>query len=74
MARTQYPNSAGSQFFICQADIPHLDGQYTVFGQTIKGLEIVDQIVMVPRDQADNPNDPVVMTKVSIVPRAQAGL
>lgn len=71
MARSQDPNSAGSQFFICVAPQPYLDGQYTVFGQVIKGLGVVDQIANVPRDEKDNPLEPVVMLKVSIVPRSQ---
>jgi peptidyl-prolyl cis-trans isomerase B (cyclophilin B) len=71
MARTSDPNSAGSQFFICVADIPHLDGQYTVFGQVIQGLEAVDQIVNLPRDSRDNPLEAAIMLKVSIVPRSQ---
>ena len=44
MARAQNPNSADSQFFICLADVPHLDGQYTVWGQVIEGMEHVDKI------------------------------
>ena len=44
MARTQDPNSANSQFFICLEDAPHLDGQYTVWGQVIEGMELVDKI------------------------------
>jgi peptidyl-prolyl cis-trans isomerase B (cyclophilin B) len=72
MARSSDPNSAGSQFFICVAPQPRLDGQYTVFGQVIKGLDAVDQIVNTPRDERDNPIDPMVMYKVSIVPRSQA--
>lgn len=40
MARTSDPNSAGSQFYICLEPIPHLDGQYTVFGQTVKGHDV----------------------------------
>lgn len=44
MARAQNPNSADSQFFICLADVPHLDGQYTVWGQVIEGMEYVDKI------------------------------
>jgi len=44
MARAQPPNSADSQFFICFADAPFLNGQYTVWGQVIDGMESVDQI------------------------------
>jgi peptidyl-prolyl cis-trans isomerase B (cyclophilin B) len=57
-------NSATSQFFICVADLPQLDGQYTIFGKIIEGMEIVDKIVNVPRDKKDNPNEPVYMKKV----------
>ena len=44
MARAQDPNSADSQFFICFDDTPHLDGQYTVWGEVIEGMEFVDSI------------------------------
>jgi peptidylprolyl isomerase/peptidyl-prolyl cis-trans isomerase B (cyclophilin B) len=44
MARTADPDSAGSQFYICFAPAPHLDKQYTVFGQVVKGMEVVDRI------------------------------
>jgi len=44
MARSQDPNSAGSQFYICAEDIPSLDGQYAVFGKVTKGLDIVSKI------------------------------
>jgi peptidylprolyl isomerase/peptidyl-prolyl cis-trans isomerase B (cyclophilin B) len=44
MARSQHPDSAGSQFYICFAPAPHLDGGYTVFGQVVKGMEVVDQL------------------------------
>ena len=44
MARSQNPNIADSQFFICFADTPHLDGQYTVWGRVVEGMEFVDQI------------------------------
>ena len=56
MARANNPNSGGSQFFICAAEAPHLNGKYTVFGQVIEGLEIIEQIVNQPRDSRDNPN------------------
>lgn len=44
MARSQSPTSGGSQFFICLADQPSLDGQYTVFGETVSGMEVVQAI------------------------------
>ena len=62
MARSAHPDSAGSQFFICVADIPSLDGQYTVFGEVVNGMEVVDKIVSQPRDGNDNPRDRVEMT------------
>jgi peptidylprolyl isomerase len=44
MARTSNPNSANSQFFIVTDDSPHLDGQYTAFGEVVDGMDVVDQI------------------------------
>jgi peptidylprolyl isomerase len=44
MARTSDPNSANSQFFINYAETPHLNGQYTVWGQVVEGMEYLDQI------------------------------
>ena len=44
MARAQDPNSADSQFFICFADAPFLDGQYTIWGKVTEGMEAVDKI------------------------------
>lgn len=44
MARSQNPNSANSQFFICFEPAPHLDGQYTVWGQVIEGMDNIDKI------------------------------
>jgi peptidylprolyl isomerase/peptidyl-prolyl cis-trans isomerase B (cyclophilin B) len=46
MARSQHPDSAGSQFYICFDAQPHLDGQYTVFGQVVSGMEHVDAITI----------------------------
>ena len=62
MARSANPDSAGSQFFICVADVPSLDGQYTVFGEVTKGIEVADKIVSLPRDRNDNPKDRIEMT------------
>jgi len=68
MARKPDPDSAGSQFFICVAKAPTLDGEYTVFGKVIEGMEVVDEIVRAPRDDKDNPRERIVMNKVSIQP------
>lgn len=61
-ARTQDPDSATSQFFICVADAPHLDGQYTAYGKVTEGMEVADQIVRAPRDMRDCPREKVEMT------------
>ena len=63
--------SSGSQFFITVNNNTPLNGGYTVFGNVIAGMDVADKIVNVPRDARDNPNDPVVMTKVSITTRAE---
>ena len=55
MARTMFPDSAGSQFFIMVADAPHLDGQYAAFGKVLEGMEAADEIVAVDRDFRDKP-------------------
>ena len=55
MARGYEENSAGSQFFICVKDNPELDNRYTVFGEVIDGMEVIEEIVKVPVDNRDNP-------------------
>ncbi len=60
-ARGPDPNSATSQFFICVADAPWLDGKYTVFGRVLKGMDVADKVANVPRDERDNPIDKVEM-------------
>lgn len=66
MARSQDPDSAGSQFFIVVQDAPHLNRQYTVFGEVVKGIEVVDQIVSQQRDARDNPLERIEMTVRSV--------
>jgi peptidyl-prolyl cis-trans isomerase B (cyclophilin B) len=66
MARAADPNSAGSQFFICVADAPFLDRQYTVFGEVVSGMDVVDKIVSQPRDPRDNPNERIEM-KIKVI-------
>ncbi len=68
MARAQDPNSGNSQFFIMFKQGSFLDGQYTLFGRVIKGMDVVDQI-----KRGDGPNgsvtsNPDVMTKVTVQP------
>lgn len=65
MARSSDPNSAGSQFFIVTADSLFLDKQYTAFGKTTSGLDVVDKIVGQPKDGGDNPHERIEM-KVKI--------
>jgi len=66
MARTNNPDSAGSQFFIMVADAPFLDGQYAAFGKVIEGLDVADEIVNVKRNASDKPLTPQVMKKVTV--------
>ena len=68
MARSQDPNSAGSQFFIVVKDAAFLDGQYTAFGKVLSGMAVADQIVNAPRDRRDNPNERIEM-KVKVINR-----
>ena len=62
MARTNDPNSAGSQFFIVVKDSNFLDGQYTVFGEVVKGMEVADKIVSLPKNRGDLPTERAEMT------------
>ena len=62
MARSNDPDSAGSQFFICVADANFLDWQYTVFGEVVSGMDVADKVVGMKRDGNDNPLERVEMT------------
>ncbi len=66
MARSQAPDSAGSQFFIMTDDSPHLDGDYAAFGKVMEGMDVVDEIVSVDRDQADKPFDDQVIQSMTV--------
>jgi cyclophilin family peptidyl-prolyl cis-trans isomerase len=55
MARSAHPDSAGSQFFICLGDAPHLDGQYSAFGRVTAGMDVVEQIAAVECDAHGRP-------------------
>jgi peptidyl-prolyl cis-trans isomerase B (cyclophilin B) len=60
-ARTNDPNSFGGQFFICVDATPQLDGQYSIFGEVVSGMEVADAIVNSPRDGRDNPLEKISM-------------
>ncbi|MBE6609687.1 MAG: peptidylprolyl isomerase [Ruminococcaceae bacterium] len=67
MARTQIPNSASSQFFICHADATFLDGQYAAFGAVVEGIEGVDHVASSKTDFRDKPYEDQVMKAVYFV-------
>jgi peptidyl-prolyl cis-trans isomerase B (cyclophilin B) len=66
MARSQHPDSAGSQFFIMHMDSSHLDGAYAAFGMVIEGIEEVDRIATVKKNYSDKPLQTEVMEKVTV--------
>lgn len=66
MARSQMPNSAGSQFFIMHKDSPHLDGQYAAFGKVIEGMDAVNTIAETKVDYSDRPLQTQKMKKVTV--------
>jgi peptidyl-prolyl cis-trans isomerase B (cyclophilin B) len=69
MARTNDPNSAGSQFFICLEKVTHLDRQYTAFGKTADAasLAVVKKIGEVPTGPQDRPKTQVTIKKASVI-------
>jgi peptidyl-prolyl cis-trans isomerase B (cyclophilin B) len=69
MARSNHPDSAGSQFFICHGDPKFLDGQYTTFGQLIKGDDVLEKIGTTPTHPGDRPVKRMGVISVKIVPR-----
>ena len=66
MARSQHPDSAGSQFFIMVEPAPHLDGQYAAFGKVIEGLDVADAIVSADRNRMDKPYQDQRMKTVTV--------
>lgn len=66
MARTSFPNSASSQFFIMHKDSPHLDGQYAAFGKITEGIEIVDKIAETATDFQDCPLEAQVIESIRL--------
>ena len=67
MARTMFPNSASSQFFIMHEDAPHLDGQYAAFGKVTDGIEVVDEIAETPTDMQDKPIEDQIIKTIRLV-------
>lgn len=68
MARSQDPDSAGSQFFICHGNPRFLDRQYTAFGKLIKGDEVLEKIATTPTHRPDRPNKRVGVESIKIAP------
>ncbi|CEQ09998.1 peptidyl-prolyl cis-trans isomerase B [[Clostridium] sordellii] len=66
MARSQQPDSAGSQFFIVTKDSPNLDKKYAAFGKVISGIEIVDDINIVEVDKKDKPKEKIEIESISV--------
>lgn len=66
MARSQRPDSAGSQFFIMHKDAPHLDGSYAAFGKITEGMDIVNRIAETKTSYNDDPMEPQIMKKVTV--------
>ncbi|MBQ7633050.1 MAG: peptidylprolyl isomerase [Alphaproteobacteria bacterium] len=67
MARAMMPDSADSQFFICYADCPWLDGQYTVWGEVTSGMEYVDMLKKggEPNGMVENPDEIIALSVIS---------
>lgn len=66
MARSQHPDSAGSQFFIMHKNAPHLDGGYAAFGKVTEGMDVVNRIAETATDFEDRPLENQVMESVTV--------
>ena len=66
MARSDYKNSAGSQFFIMSEDAPHLDGDYAAFGKVIEGMDVVDSIAQVETGSNDRPKKDIKIKSITV--------
>ena len=66
MARSSYPNSASSQFFIMHDDGEFLDGNYAAFGRVVDGMDVIDRIAATPPGANDRPKTPVVIAWMTV--------
>ena len=66
MARSSYPNSASSQFFIMHDDGEFLDGNYAAFGRVVDGMDVIDRIAATPTGANDRPKTPVVIARMTV--------
>ncbi|MBR6238604.1 MAG: peptidylprolyl isomerase [Lachnospiraceae bacterium] len=66
MARSMFPDSAGSQFFIMHKNSPHLDGDYAAFGKVIEGMENVNKIAETQTDWNDKPTEPQIIASITV--------
>ena len=66
MARSSYPNSASSQFFIMHDDGEFLDGNYAAFGRVVDGMDVIDRIAATPTGVNDRPKTPVVIARMTV--------
>ena len=73
MARSSDPDSAGSQFFICDGDAKFLDRKYTAFGRLIKGDEVLEKIATTPTVPGDRPVTKQTLISVKIVAAESVG-
>jgi peptidyl-prolyl cis-trans isomerase B (cyclophilin B) len=69
MARSQDPDSAGSQFFICHGNPTFLDHRYTAFGKLIEGDDVLEKIATTPTHPQDRPDKRMGIISIKIVPR-----
>jgi peptidyl-prolyl cis-trans isomerase B (cyclophilin B) len=72
MARSNDPDSAGSQFFICHGEAGFLDRKYTAFGKLIKGDDVLEKIATTPTHAPDRPNTRMAIESIRIVPAGTA--
>ncbi len=76
MARSQHPDSAGCQFFICHGDARFLDRQYTAFGQVVKGDDVLERVATVPTGfgggggEKSTPAERIAIESIRLVPAA----